>query len=68
MLLASQAINGLIQPRFRQNLTLTEESFTDDLAGLRVSIGRSTREEDIATFISALREIVERHERRVRAA
>ena len=39
-----------------------------DQAGLRVSIGRSTREEDIATFVSALRELVERHERRVRAA
>jgi cysteine desulfurase len=39
-----------------------------DQAGLRVSIGRSTSEEDVATFAAALREIVERHERRVKAA
>lgn len=39
-----------------------------DQAGLRVSIGRSTGEEDVATFVAVLREIVERHERRVKAA
>jgi cysteine desulfurase len=37
-------------------------------AGLRVSIGHSTTEADVELFAAVLTEIVERHERRVRAA
>jgi cysteine desulfurase len=39
-----------------------------DSAGLRVSIGHSTTDQDIAKFAAALAEIVERHERRMKAA
>jgi cysteine desulfurase len=39
-----------------------------DISGLRVSIGHSTDEADVGTFAAALKTIVERHERRMKAA
>jgi len=62
------AINSLIQTRFRQNLTLTESRSPTTWRGCASRSAVRPARKIIATFISALREIVERHERRVRAA
>lgn len=42
--------------------------FGDDVSALRVSIGHSTTDDDIARFIDALTALVARHERKNRAA
>lgn len=42
--------------------------FGDDAGALRVSIGHSTDEEDIAKFADALAAVIERHARRTKAA